>query len=39
MKGRVFSEEIRLDWRIVGVDLGEIGWEDVGWTHLAQDRD
>jgi hypothetical protein len=20
-------------------DLREIGWEDVGWIHLAQDRD
>jgi hypothetical protein len=20
------------------MDLGEIGWEDVDWLHLAQDR-
>jgi hypothetical protein len=23
----------------VRIDLGETGWEDVDWFHLAQDRD
>jgi hypothetical protein len=23
----------------IKIDLGEIGWDDVGWIDLAQDRD
>jgi hypothetical protein len=23
----------------IGIDLREVGWEDVDWIHLAEDRD
>jgi len=23
----------------IRMDLGELGWEDMDWIHLAQDRD
>jgi hypothetical protein len=23
----------------IKMDLGDIGWNDMGWIHLAQDRD
>jgi hypothetical protein len=23
----------------IKIDLGEIGWDDMDWIHLAQDRD
>jgi hypothetical protein len=26
-------------WEDIRMDLREIGWESVDWTHLTQDRD
>jgi len=26
-------------WGDVKADIKEIGWDDIHWTHLSQDRD
>jgi len=26
-------------WEDIRIDIREIGWEGVGWMHLAQDKD
>jgi hypothetical protein len=36
LKGRDYSEHLDVDGKII---LEWIGWEDVDWIHLAQDRD
>jgi hypothetical protein len=35
----VFSSLKTHRWEDMRMDLMEIGWEVVGWIHLAQDRD
>jgi hypothetical protein len=37
MKVRNHLEDLGIDGKIMG--LQEIGWEDVDWMYLAQDRD
>jgi hypothetical protein len=32
-------EYLDIDSINIKMDLREIGWEDVDWIHLAQDRD
>jgi hypothetical protein len=39
LKGRDHLEELGIDGRKIRMDHREIGWEGVGWIHLAQDRD
>jgi hypothetical protein len=29
----------RSTWEDIQIDLMEVGWEGLGWIHLAQDRD
>ena len=36
---RGHCEELSVDGKITKTDLKEIGWDDEGWTHLAQVRD
>jgi hypothetical protein len=31
--------EPRLRWENIKMDLQVVGWGDMGWIHLAQDRD
>jgi hypothetical protein len=39
-KGKSPLRRPRCRWRDnIRMDLREIGWEVVDWTHLAQDRD
>jgi len=39
-EGKILFGRLRCRWEpIIRVDLREKGWEDVGWIHLAQDRD
>jgi hypothetical protein len=39
-KERDLLEEVGWGWEdTIKIDLKEIGWEDVDWTILAQDRD
>jgi hypothetical protein len=37
LEGRDHSEDVGMCRRIM--DLKEIGWDDVAWIYLAQDRD
>jgi hypothetical protein len=40
LKRRDHYEDLGVDGENnIIMDLREIGWEDVDWTHLAQDRD
>jgi hypothetical protein len=40
LKGRDHSEDLDVDGRIIlKMHMKQIGWEDVGWIHLAQGRD
>jgi hypothetical protein len=39
LNGRNNLEELSVDGKTVRIDLREIGWEDVNWMHLAQERD
>jgi hypothetical protein len=40
LKGRDHFEDLGGGWEVnITVDLREMWWEDVDWTHLAQDRD
>jgi len=40
LKGRDHLEEVRhREEDNIRMDCKEIGWEDVDWIHLAQDRD
>jgi len=39
-EGKIPLRQHRHKWEDnVRIDLGETGWEDVDWFHLAQDRD
>jgi hypothetical protein len=39
LKGRYHMEDLVIDWRIILIwILREIGYADVDWIHLAQDR-
>jgi hypothetical protein len=39
LKGRNHSEDLVVDGEInIRMDLREIGWQDVDWMHLGQDR-
>jgi hypothetical protein len=37
VKERDYSEELGVDG--IRIDLKELGWEEVDWMHMAQDRD
>jgi len=40
LKRRDHYEDLGVDGENnIIMDLREIGWEDVDWTHLAQDKD
>jgi hypothetical protein len=40
LKGGDHSERPRCRWEDnIKMDLGKIGFGDMGWIHLAQDRD
>jgi hypothetical protein len=40
LTGRGHSEDLGVDGENnIRMDLREIGWKDVDWIHLAQDRD
>jgi hypothetical protein len=39
LNGRYHSKDLGLDVRILKWIKREIGFEDVNWIHLAQDRD
>jgi hypothetical protein len=39
LQGRDHSEDLTVDRRIFIRVIREIGWEDVDWLHLDQDRD
>jgi len=36
--GREGKKSSRLRWKYIKVDLPKIGWEDVNWIDLVQDR-
>jgi hypothetical protein len=39
-EGKILLERPRRRWvDNIRMDLGEVGWGDVGWIGLAQDRD
>jgi hypothetical protein len=39
-EGKELFETPRCKWEDnIRMDLREIGWEDVDWIHVAQDRD
>jgi hypothetical protein len=38
-KGKIPLKRPNSRWEIIRMALKEIGWEDVDWIHLAQDRD
>jgi len=40
LKGRNHAEDLAHRWEDnIRMDLSEIGWEGMDWSHLAQDRD
>jgi hypothetical protein len=38
LKGRNHLEDLDVDGKIIFMHLREVGWEDVDWMHLVQDR-